>query len=203
MDKCVILAVIALIHSVTAVMNLTTLQRTAPRFLPQKCHVTKTDLIQSMDIPIPQGTDHNPPTMVTDMVDISIKHNPLPFKPRQEQQFQKAHIMLLIQPPQQLMPPLADGCPHCHLCNDTSNWHSHTPSHTHHFAHRCPSCYYSTGPSKSCSSNPNHTAQEIQPRKAKSPLRPSTPHEAHHSKTVIIQDSPLNSSSDSDNDSDP
>ena len=41
-DEWVILATTAPVHSVTAVMNLATLQRTAPtRFLPQEHHATK------------------------------------------------------------------------------------------------------------------------------------------------------------------
>ena len=62
--------------SVTAAMNLATLHRTAPtRFLLQEHHATKTHLIQGIDIPTLQGTDHTPLTMVTDMGDISTNHN--------------------------------------------------------------------------------------------------------------------------------
>ena len=86
--------------------------------------------------------------------------------------------------------PLTSGHPHHHLCHDTSNWHSHTPSHTHHFSYRHHSCHYSTDQSQSCSSNSHYTAQETQLRKAKAYPRPSTPHKPHHSKTVIIQASP-------------
>ena len=76
-DEWVILATTAPVHSVTAVMNLTPLHRTAPtRFLPQEYHVTKIDLIQGTDIPTPNGTDHTSPTMVPDMGDIPADHNP-------------------------------------------------------------------------------------------------------------------------------
>ena len=75
-DKLVILATTALIHGVTAVMNLATLHRTAPtRFLTQEHHATKTHLIQGINMPTLEGTDHNPPAMVTDMGDISTGHN--------------------------------------------------------------------------------------------------------------------------------
>ena len=45
-NEWVILAATALMHSVTAVVNLATLHRTATtRFLSQEHHATKTDLI--------------------------------------------------------------------------------------------------------------------------------------------------------------
>ena len=67
----VILAAIALMHSVTAAMNLATLHKTAPtRFLPEEHHASKTVLVPGHDLPGPKGTDHNPPTMGTDMGDI-------------------------------------------------------------------------------------------------------------------------------------
>ena len=75
-DKQVILATTALMHSVTAVMNLATLQKTAPaRFLPQEHQAIKTDLIPGHNTPITKGTDHTPPTMGTDMGNISTDHN--------------------------------------------------------------------------------------------------------------------------------
>ena len=77
MDEQVILAASASMCSVTAVMNLVTLHRTAQtRFLPQEHHTTKTDLIQGIDIPTSKGKDHIPPIMVPDMGDISANHNP-------------------------------------------------------------------------------------------------------------------------------
>ena len=98
----VILAATVLMCSVMAVMDLANLHRTAPaRILPLKHHATKTDLIQGIDIP--RGTNHTLPIVVPDMGDISTNHNP-PFPLQQVQQFQKAHIVLLIQPPQHLMP---------------------------------------------------------------------------------------------------
>ena len=67
-------------HNVMAVTNVATLHRTAPtRFLPQKHHATKTDLVQVNDIPGPQGTDHTHPIMVSDMGDISPGHNSTPI----------------------------------------------------------------------------------------------------------------------------
>ena len=74
---CCVLAATALMYSVAAVMNLTTLDRTAPtRFLSQEHHATKTDLFQGIDIPIPKETVHTPPTMITGMVDIATNNNP-------------------------------------------------------------------------------------------------------------------------------
>ena len=62
--------------SVMAVMNLATLHRTAPtRFLPQEHHGTKTYLIQGIDTPTTEGTDHTP-IMVQDIGDISTGHSP-------------------------------------------------------------------------------------------------------------------------------
>ena len=65
-----ILATTVQMCNVMAAMNLATVHRTAPtRFLPQEHHATKTDLIQAINIATLGGTDHTPPTMVTDMGD--------------------------------------------------------------------------------------------------------------------------------------
>ena len=57
-------------------MNLTTLHKTAQaRFLIQEHHTTKTGLVSGHDKPTPKGTDHNPPTIGTDIGDISANHN--------------------------------------------------------------------------------------------------------------------------------
>ena len=73
----VILITIALMHSVTAVVNFPSLHKTATsRFLPQEHHVTKTDVIQGIGILTSKGTDHTLPSMVADMGDVSIEHNP-------------------------------------------------------------------------------------------------------------------------------
>ena len=69
-DEWVILAIPALMPSVMAVMNLTTLPRTAPtRFLHQECHATMADLIQGIDTLTTRGTDHTP-IMAPDIGDI-------------------------------------------------------------------------------------------------------------------------------------
>ena len=100
--------------------------------------------------------------------------------------------------------PLADGCPPCHSCQDTLNRHSHTPCHTPHLSHWCHLFHYSKDWSQLHSINSPCSAQETQLIwKDKPCWRPSTPHKSYCSKTFIIQDSPLDSSSDSDNDSDP
>ena len=76
MEVQVILADSALMPSVMAVMNLSTLCRTAPaRFLPQEHHGTKTDLIQGINTSTTEGTDHTP-IMVPDIGDISPGHSP-------------------------------------------------------------------------------------------------------------------------------
>ena len=63
-DEMVILTATAPMHSVTAVMNLATLHKTArTRFFPQKHHTTRTGLIEGHNISTPTGTDHTPPTM--------------------------------------------------------------------------------------------------------------------------------------------
>ena len=55
-DEGVILATTAPMHSVTAVMNLATLHKTAPtRFLHQEHHAMKTDFIPGHDTPTPKG----------------------------------------------------------------------------------------------------------------------------------------------------
>ena len=63
-------------QSVTAAMNLATLHKTAPTKFPHQAHhTTRTDINQDINIPTSKETDHLPPTMVTDMGDISIEHN--------------------------------------------------------------------------------------------------------------------------------
>ena len=89
-----------------------------------------------------------------------------------------------------------DGCSHdpsCHIC---------TPSHTWHLSYRHHSCH-SRDQRWSCSSNSCHTTQEYQPRKVKQYTRPSTPNKPHCTKTVTIQDSHSDSSSDADSYSNP
>ena len=85
-DEWVILSSTAPMHSVTAVMNSATLHKTAPtRFLPPEHHATKTGLIQGHDIPTATGTDRTPPTMGTDIGDITTDHIMPPFPLQQEQ----------------------------------------------------------------------------------------------------------------------
>ena len=71
------MAITAQMPIVMAVMNLATLHWTTPtRFLQQKYHATKTDLIQGINIPTPKGTNHTPPIMVPDMGGILAGHSP-------------------------------------------------------------------------------------------------------------------------------
>ena len=72
----VILATTALMPSVMAVMNLAILHKAAPtRILHQEHHATKTDLVQGIDTPTTEGTDHIP-IMASDIGDISTDHSP-------------------------------------------------------------------------------------------------------------------------------
>ena len=50
-----------------------------PNKIPQEHHVSKTDLIQGINIPTPKETDHTPPTMITDMGPFQPITIPLPF----------------------------------------------------------------------------------------------------------------------------
>ena len=152
MEELVILAATDPVHSVTAVMNLATLYKTAPtRFLPQEHHITKTGLIQGHDTPTPKG--HTSPTVGTDMGDISTNHNHTtnPTVARAAAVPEGTHCPPPYSHHNGLCCPSADGCPHCHLCHDTPHRHSHTPSHTHHFSHQNHSCHYSKGQGQSCS----------------------------------------------------
>ena len=75
-DIQVILAATVLMQSVLAVMHLATLHRTVPTSIhPQEHHATKTDLIQGIDTPTTEGTDHTS-IMVPDIGDISAGHHP-------------------------------------------------------------------------------------------------------------------------------
>ena len=75
-DKWVILATTAPVHSVTAVMNLATLPKTAPtRFLPHEHHATKTGLIPGPNTHTTKGQDHIPPIVGPGMGNISTDHN--------------------------------------------------------------------------------------------------------------------------------
>ena len=182
-----------------AVMNL---DRTVPtRFRPQEHHTTKTDLIQSISIPTPKGTGHSPPIKIPDMGDISAGHSPAVI-------------------PTMTEAAVSEGTPHAlhsatvaahaalKLMDTTITTCTMTPtgivtSHpvTCHFSCRCHSCH-STDLSWSCSSNSTtmhrkhsqekpSNAQDLQP-----PINPTVPR-------LTIQDSPSDSSSVSDSDSDP
>ena len=72
----VIFAATALMPSAMAMLNMAILHRTAPtRFLHQKHHATKTDLVQGIDTPPTKGTDHIS-LMVPDIGDILADHSP-------------------------------------------------------------------------------------------------------------------------------
>ena len=172
-----------------AMMNLATLHRTAPtRFLPPEHHGMKTDLIQGIDIPTPKGTNHTPPIMLLDMGVILAGHSHTTIPTVTEAALHCSTSCC----------PSANRCPHHHLCSET-NWHSHTLFCTQLSSYRHHS-YHSTDQTQSCYSNSHHIAQETQPRKAEPCPRSSTCYKSYHSKTVTIQNSPSDSSSDSDSD---
>ena len=76
-DKKIILAATVLILSGMAVLNLATLPRTAlQRFLHQKHHAIKADLIQGIYTSTTGSTDHIP-IMVLEIGDISACHSPI------------------------------------------------------------------------------------------------------------------------------
>ena len=75
-DEQVILAATAPLSSVTAVMNLATLHKTGQIiFLPKEHHATRRDLVPGYNASTHKRTDNTPPTMDTDIGDISTDHN--------------------------------------------------------------------------------------------------------------------------------
>ena len=202
MDEKIILATTALMPSVTTVMNLVTLCRTAPtRFIPQEHHATKTDLNQGIEIPTPKGTDHTPPLMVTNMADISTDLNsstiltmtgatgsegthcaPQPATTAACTALWPMDASITIHI---MTHPTGIVTPHLTLIT--------SPTHiTHTLLHR-PEPVSLQQPPLHCTGN---TAKESQ-------ATPKTfnPCRSHHSKTVIIQDCLSDSSSDSNSNS--
>ena len=109
---------------------------------------------------------------------------PLLWLQQEQQQLQKAHITVPIQPSQQLMPPFGQWMLPLPLIPWHIVRHSNAPSQTHHFSHWFHWCHYYTDHSQSPFSNSHHTAHGPQPsKKAKPLLRPSTPLKSHGSKT--------------------
>ena len=119
-DEHVILAATALMCSVTTVMNLATLHRTAPtRFFCQEHHATKTGLIQGNDIPTSKGTDHTPPTIDMDMGDISTNHNhtTIPTVTAVAAVSEGTHHAPHPATTVACCYPFTDGCPHHNSCH--------------------------------------------------------------------------------------
>ena len=197
-DEWVIVAVTAPMHSITAVMDSSTLHRTAPtRFICQEHHASKTGLIQSNNMPTPEWTDHTPPTMDTDMGNISTDHNQAAIPTAtgtaavSEGTHHTPHPLWFMLPFDWWAPPL----PLMPWHTQQEGSHPIPPSPLPLLMSLTP---YSMDQSQSCYSNSHCPMQKIQlMRKTKPCPRPSTPHKSHCAKTVIIQDSP----SDSDNDS--
>ena len=183
-------------------MNLATLPRTAPtRFFHQEHHATMADLIQDIDTPTTAGTDHTP-IMVPDIGDITSDHSPTPI-------YTLTKAAALEYTPYTLLPTAAAAQTTLQLidvpvtpCAVIPTGIVASPLTFYHFSHRCQSCH-SMDWSQSYSCSSHHTAQESQPRKFKQCLRPSTLHKPYCPKTVAIQDSPPDSSPDSDSNFNP
>ena len=198
-DKQVIMATTALMSSAMAMILLATLHTTAPtRFLPQKHHTTKTDLVSRHQYTYTHR-DRSHSTY---------------YGPRHGRHFSRSQSCCHSHCKRSssfrrhtLGSSSSQGSsfgwwtPHHHSHHDT-NQHSHTPSHTCHFSHRCHSCH-STDRSWSHSSNYHHPSQEPQPRKALLCPRPPTPINPTGLRLSPSRISPSNSSSDLDSDSDP
>ena len=174
-----------------AVLNLATLHRPVPkRILPQGHDTTKTDLIQGIDISTPKGTDHTPPTMVTDRGDISADHHPTAVPTVTGAAVSKSThhpphpTTAAAQTALQLMDAPIAICAMTHPIITS-------PDITH---ITFPWTGASLGPATPTALHRKHS--EENPSHAQD-------HQSHHSKTVIIQDSPTDSSSDSDSNSDP
>ena len=108
-------------------------RKTAPtRFHPQEYHATKTGLVPGHYTPTskPKGTDHNPPTMGTDMGDISTDHNHAANSTMTgaatfpEGTYCTPYPATVVA----LHYPLAYGSLYHHLSHDTPHRHSHNPS---------------------------------------------------------------------------
>ena len=178
-DKQVILAATVLMHSVTSVKNFATLHKTTPtRFLPKECHATK--IVLGHDTPIPKGTDHNPPTMGTDMADISAYHDntTIPTTTGAAAVTEGTHCTSHPATTAAHSPSshhssshylLTDGCPHCYSYYETPHRHSHNQSQTCHFSHQCHSCHYSMDHSWSSPSSSHCSAWWPQPMKKAKP----------------------------------
>ena len=124
-------------------MNLATLHKTAPSRIPP----SGTPCYQDRSHSRPQYTHIQRDRSHSTHYGHRHETSPLttiipPFPLRQDQQqLQKAHIMLPFQASQWLMLPLVNGHSHLHLCHDTSHRNSCTPSHTSLFSHICHSCH--------------------------------------------------------------
>ena len=201
MVKQVISATTALMPSVMAVMNLATLPRTAlTRFLHQEHHATMADVIQCINTSTTRGTDHTP-IMVPDIGDISAGNS---------------HTLI----PNATEAAVLGGTPHTLLPATTA---AHAATQLMNIP-IIPCVMIPTGivilhPTfTSFAMGATHTTPQTRAGLIQQPPLHSTrfstqesqatpktfnPHKLYCPKTVTIQDSPSDSSSDCDSDSDP
>ena len=191
-DKKVILAATALMPSVMAGMNVATLCKTAPtRFLLQEHHATKTDVIQGIDTPTTEGTDHAPPIIVPNMGDISAGQSPSTIPTVTE-------AAVLEGTSDALLPAIVAGNTTLWLIDAPITTHSVTPPGIvtpHPILATSPTdiTYPTLQTGAGLTPATPTTQQRNLSRKAKQFLRPSTPHEPNCFRTVTIQDSPSDS----------
>ena len=134
--------------------------------------------------------------MVPDIGDITADHSPTPIQKLTE-------AVALEGTPHVSLPSTAAACTALQPMDAPITPHTVIPTgivtHPTLTIHSCHSMDWS----QSHSSSYHHAAQDSQPSKIKQHPRLSTPHKSHHPKTVTIQDSPSDSSLDSDSDSEP
>ena len=112
--------------TIMAVMNLATLCRTSPtRFLHQEHHATKTDLIQGINTPTTEGTDHIP-IMIPDIGDIQQVTVPPSTHCNRSSSFRRHTSHSSSSHHSSFHCPSADGCSHCPSCHNTNRLPSPT-----------------------------------------------------------------------------
>ena len=145
--------------------------------------------------------------MGTDIGDISTNHNHAHHSHHDSSsssRFQRAHIVLLIQPLQWVehCPFSLMDAPNCHLYHDTQPTGIVAPHPTLcHFSQRCHSCHFSTDLepvslqqfSLHCKGNTANEESQAMCSIPVTPIHPTVP------RLSFIQDSPSDTSSDSDN----
>ena len=198
LDQWVILAATAPVCNVTAVMNSAILHEIAPtRFLYQKYHTTKTDLIQGHDTPVFKGTYHTPPTMDTHMGDISTDHNHTTISTTTE--------AAVVQEGTHHTSHLDTAVAHATLWLMDAPIATHTMTHPRGIVANHPTlttCHMNVTHTTMLQQLPLHCTGNTANEESQATPKTFNPHKSHYFKTVIIKDSPWDSSSGSDDDSD-